>query len=287
MTSPAHGDALERLFSRIGQLSSLPSVAQGVLHVAENESSCTADLLRVVEQDPTLAIRIMRTVNSSYYGISNEIADLHTAISLLGFVEVRNLALTVYVARLCEQPSEYRGFTREKLWRHMVTVGTIARALAKICRVAAPDEAYMAGLLHDVGLLLVDQYMHQPLCTVIDMVNDGVGTLEAERQVLTFDHTDLGTYIAAKSNFPERISVAIQYHHNPSEYTGDDRELLAAVSLADYFATQQDITSLGVKNIPEPTVQVCDSLGLSQEQLPKIWEQILPTLESAQVLATI
>ncbi len=128
--SPQHGDALQRLFQRVGQMSSIPSAAQRVLQVAENQESCAADLLMVVEQDPTLAFRVLRTVNSSCFGLSNDVSDLKTAIAMLGFVEVRNLALTVYVARLCEEAFEYRGFSREKLWQHMVTVGSIARAMA-------------------------------------------------------------------------------------------------------------------------------------------------------------
>ena len=92
--------ALFRLFDRIGQLSSLSDVANRVLAVADNEASSASDLLGVIESDPTLALRILRNVNSSYFGLANRVVDLKSAISLLGFCEVRNLALTVYVGRL-------------------------------------------------------------------------------------------------------------------------------------------------------------------------------------------
>ncbi len=285
--SEQHNEALERLFERVGQLSSLPAVAQKILQVAEDDDSTAADLLAVVGKDPTLSIRILRTVNSSFFGIPNEVADLKTAISMLGFVEVRNLALTVYVARLCEDSSEYRTFSRETLWSHMIAVGTIARKIATIYQRVDPEEAYTAGLLHDVGMLLIDQYMHSTFCKAIDLVVEGAETTVAEQRVLTFDHTDLGAYVARKSNFPKRIEVAIQYHHRPSDYEGPERELLNIVAVANYLASQKGFTSLGVHNVAHPSEQIYESLGLRRRQLETLIKELDETLESAQILADI
>jgi len=285
--SEQHHEALERLFQRLGQLSSLPAAAQRISQVAESERSNAADLLQVVGQDPALSVRILRTVNSSFFGIPNEVGDLKTAISMLGFVEVRNLALTIYVARLCEDSSKYRSFSREGLWQHMVAVGTIARTIANIYRRVEPEEAYMAGLLHDVGMLLIDQYMHKPFCQAIDLVSEGIETTEAERRILTFDHTDLGAYVARKSNFPERMAVAIQYHHRPSDYRGRERELLDIVAMANYLASRRGLSSLGISNIAAPDARVCSSLGLHKRHLKAILSELDETLKSAQVLADI
>ncbi len=285
--SDEHDIALQRLFSRIGQMSSLPGVAQRVLQVAGDDDSNTDDLLEVVEQDPILAIRIMRTVNSSFFGLRVQIAELSGAISMLGFVEVRNLALTVCVARLCETPSSYRDYSREKLWRHMVTVGTIARVVARICKRSDPNEAYLAGLLHDVGMLMIDQYMHQQFCEVLDLVYDGMPTTEAERQVLTFDHTDLGAYVSRESNFPDRMTTAIRYHHRPCDYHGRDRDLLDVVAMANYFASRSGVFSLGTANISPPSNKVCVALGLQERHLKAIWDEMEPALEAANTLAKI
>jgi len=285
--SPQHNEALDRLFQRIGQLSSLPAVAQRIIQVADSKESTAADLLAVVGQDPTLSIRILRTVNSSLFGIPNEVADLQTAIAMLGFVEVRNLAMTVYVARLCEDSSSYRSFSREALWKHMVAVGTIARMLAKIYRRVEPEEAYMAGLLHDVGMLLIDQYMHKSFCKVIDLVSDGEETTSAERKIFTFDHTDLGAYVARKSNFPDRVVDAIRYHHRPDDCTSSGQALLNIVAVANFFASHRGFSSLGVHNIAAPTNRICASLGLNKQRLATIVEELDAVLESAQVLADI
>jgi len=285
--SEQHNEALEKLFQRLGQLSSLPAVAQRILQVADNEESNATDLLEVVGQDPTLSLRILRTVNSSIFGIPNEVADLKTAISMLGFVEVRNLALTVYVARLCEESSNYRSFSREALWKHMVAVGAIARMLANIYRRVEPEEAYLAGLLHDIGMLMIDQYMHDSFCKVIDLVSDGVQTTVAERQILTFDHTDLGAYVTRKSNFPDRIVDAIHFHHRPDDCCNSSQALLNIVAVANYLASHKGLSAMGIHNNAPPTDRICTSLGLDKRGLASIVEELDSALESANVLAGI
>jgi putative nucleotidyltransferase with HDIG domain len=285
--SAEHAESLEKLFSRIGQVSSLPSVANRILQVADDEASNATDLLEVVGQDPALAIRILRTVNSSYYGMTNEVGDLQTAISLLGFVEVNKLALTVYVARLCEEETSYRGFSREGLWNHMVAVGSIAREISKHFGLGNPDEAYMSGLLHDVGLLLIDQYMHEDLCKVIDLANDGMQTTDAEKKILTFDHTDLGAYIAIQCKLPDRIISAIRFHHCPSEFREEERALLDILTVANYLADYKNITSLGVQNVEPPSDEVCSALGLQADQITTVLDDLEDALDQAQVLAGI
>jgi len=286
--SVEHRTALEKLFARIGQLSALPSVAQRVLQVAADGESSATDLLRVVEQDPTLAIRILSSVNSSYYGLRNEIADLQSAIALLGFVEVRNLALTVYVARLCEEPSQYRTFSRDGLWRHMVATAAIARLVSRSCQRADPEEAYVTGLLHDVGKLLIEQYMPYQFQAVVDRAIEGACSVLAERQALSFDHTELGAYIAEQSGLPNNVTQAIAFHHQASEAAIRNRELLDVLVLANYFAARHGVSSLGAPDeIEAPDNSVLRGLGLRHNQLAGIWAQMAPTLAAANALAAI
>src|SRR5690606_37763792 len=107
--------------------SSLPTVAMRVIDVAGDQSACSDDLLQVVESDPALATRILRTVNSSQFGRRHQVQNLKDAITLLGFKEIRNLALTVYVARQFQDSGTYRNYSRQGLWSHMVAVGNAAR----------------------------------------------------------------------------------------------------------------------------------------------------------------
>ncbi len=278
-------EALFRLFDRISQLSSLPSVANRVFEVADNETSSASDLLGVIESDTTLALRILRTVNSSYLGLANRVADLKSAISLLGFREVRNLALTVYVGRLFKEPGVYRKFTRDGLWNHMVAVATTARMIAKVCHKAEPEEAYLAGLLHDVGFILIDQFLRRHFISVLDRLTQDVSTVELEREILSFDHVDLGTFIARQTNFPESVIDAIQYHHEPGNYTGPNSDLVNILATANYLASREGMSSLGVHNVAPPPDAVYVGLGLQATQLAEIWDELGLALSTANALA--
>ena len=204
---------------------------------------------------------------------------------MLGFREVRNLVLTVYVGRLFKEPGIYRQFTREGLWNHMVAVGTTARLIAKVCHKADPDEAYLAGLLHDIGFILIDQFLRRHFISVLDRLTKDVSTVELEREILSFNHVELGAFIARQTNFPESVIDAIEYHHEPENYTGTNSDLVNIVATANYLASREGMSSLGVHNVAPPPDTVFAGLGLQATQLAEIWDELGLALSTANALA--
>ncbi|MCA9236916.1 MAG: HDOD domain-containing protein [Planctomycetales bacterium] len=285
--TPEHKAALERLFERVSELSALPGVAQRVLNVTNDATADAEDLLHVVEQDPTLVMRILRTVNSPYCGLRSEVADLRSALAVLGFKKVRSLALTVYVARLLDGQPGYLGYSRENLWRHLVTVGEIARVISRVCNRAVPDEAYLAGLLHDLGYLLADQYMHSCWRRVLEAAADDVPLETAERDVLTFNCADLSAFMATKCCLPSRTALAIAYHRVPDRFLGRDRELLNVLAAANFVAESRGVTAIGRPTAPTLPDDVARGLGLRGGQLAELLVEIEPALEAAEALAGI
>src|SRR5688572_17236492 len=121
MTDERRG-ALDRLFARIGDMTTLPAAANKVLRLTEDENADPEKLREAIQSDPVLVARILRRLNSSYYALSQKISDLKTAISLLGIREIRNLALTVFVSRFYEGGTAHGSYKRENLWSHSVGV---------------------------------------------------------------------------------------------------------------------------------------------------------------------
>lgn len=280
-----HRAALERLFRRIGELSSLPAVAQRIILVADDPKSSAADLLGVVQGDPAMAVRILRRVNSAYYGLKHRVVDLQSAISMLGMRELRNLALTVYVAKMFESPGDYRGYSREGLWNHSVAVAVASRLVMEICTREDPNEAYVSGLLHDIGYILIDQRLRHHFCSVLDELTGGAPATDIERRLLTFDHAELGAYVARAWRFPAQVIDAIGYHHSPEIYAGDHAATVYAVSLANHLCSRAGFTSLGVANIACPGDKVLAGLGLRRDKLSKIVDRLEPALHQASFLA--
>ena len=279
--------ALERLFTHIGLVTSLPAVGQRILQLTENEAASADDLREAIQSDPVLVARILRRLNSAYYGLSHKVADVRTAVSLLGFREIRNLALTVFMAKMFEAPGTHGGYRREMLWTHSVAVAACARLVSRVCGRATPEEAYIAGLLHDLGLILIDQTLRRHFTRVLDALTPATPTCVVENRILSFDHAALGGFVARKWNFPEQIADAITFHHLPMCYAGAHKDLVNVVTVANYLCCRAGRTSLGVANVQPPPDEVYSGLGLDQVTLSIICTELDATLEKADVMASV
>jgi HD-like signal output (HDOD) protein len=278
--------ALERLFARIGDVTTLPAAAQKVLKLTEDENSDAEKLREAIQGDPVLVARILRRLNSSYYALSHKVSDLKTAISLLGMREIRNLALTVFVSRFYEGGTAHGTYKRENLWAHSVGVAVASRLVARVCGRAAGEEAYIAGLLHDIGLILLDQTLRRHFHKVLDSLDESTPTHIAESRILTFDHALLGGFVARRWNFPDPVADAITFHHQPWCYSGPHRDLVQVVSVANYLCSRAGVTSLGIHNVLPPPDEIYSGLGLDQVTLAIIWDELDTALEKATSLAT-
>jgi HD-like signal output (HDOD) protein len=278
---------VKRLFTRISEVSTLPTVAVRIIEVANDPTTGAEDLLGAVRYDAALATRILRTVNSSYYSMQNKVADLKLAITLLGFKEIRNLAMTAYIAQLFKKRGGHGSYTREGLWNHLIGVGIVAQLIAETSGRVPPREAYLAGLLHDLGLILIDQYLNKPFRKVIDLMTEETPICEVERQVLGFDHAELGEFVAGKWNLPKHLVATIRHHHAVEEYEGDHLDMVATVALADFFCSVKGVSQLGVRNMRMPASETFASQGLSKAHVSRIWEQLDEALKAADVMALV
>lgn len=266
--------SIEPLFQKLASLCTLPAIAEKVLQVADNENSDADDLLAVIEQDTAIATRLMQVVNSAYCGLSNPVADLKTAVTMLGVERVRNLALTISIGNLYERPTPFGGISPERLWDHSVCVASVARLVAEKGRHCQPDEAYLAGLLHDLGLLFINQHLEKLVPRVMVRSRTGLSLNVAEQDVLGFDHAQLGAYVAWRSNFPERIIAAIDYHHDPIDCPEEGRPLARVVVVANYLATRYGRGSIEARRLPAPPEEVLKPMGLDLSELSQIWTEL-------------
>jgi HD-like signal output (HDOD) protein len=284
--APNRREALERLFVKMEQVAALPTIAQRVLQLTDSDNVRSDELREAIQNDPILVARILRRLNSSYYSLSTKVTDLRTAISLLGFREIRNLALTVCVSRMFETPGHHGTYRREALWEHCVAVGAASRLVARVCGRGVPEEAYIAGLLHDLGIILIDQSLRRHFCNIVSSVGPNAMTCDVENRILSFDHALLGSFVAAKWNLADPVIDAIAYHHASGDYQGPNRDLVYVVAVANYLCSRAGWTSLGVHNVASPPDSVYAGLGLDQISLAIIWDELEPTLERAESLAT-
>lgn len=278
--------ALERLFSRLGQVSAMPSIAQQILELTSRDDVPFEDLRIVIQKDPALVASILKRINSSYYGLAKHISDIRAATYFLGLRELRNLALTVFVSKYFSAPFNHGTYQRPQLWNHCVTVGTAAKLLAKLTSRATPEEAYVAGLLHDFGYILLEQNLRKQFCQLVDEQKFRVPLPELEERIFSFDHAMLGGYVAQLWNFPRPVCDAITHHHKPLDYRGPNSDLVCLVSLANYACNRLGNFALGFSNFSLPEGDLFAQLGLTSHVLDDLADELEATMVSATVLAS-
>jgi putative nucleotidyltransferase with HDIG domain len=275
--------SLDDACRRIGEISTLPHVALRVMEVAQRPDAGASELKELLEGDAALTARVLRSVNSSLYSLRQKITDLQHAILYLGVNVVRNMAMTASVSHLFRKEEQHGSYSRRGLWRHMVSVGICARLIAMRIRSPRFDDIYLAGLLHDIGIILEDQYVHGPFLRVLDSLEPERTLLESERGQLAFDHTTLGEAVAKKWKMPNGICDAIAYHHSSLIYRGQYQETIRCVEAANFVCSLRDLSSVGLHLVAFPREAVA-GLGLGKTDLVVIAEDLDREIKNKEAL---
>lgn len=274
---------MELLVGRIAEISTLPHVALRVTEVANDPSSGAADLTRVVESDPALCARVVRLANSAAYAPPSKISNLQQAISYAGFTRVRNLALTASVSAIFKKSGRFGPYDRSNLWKHLVSVGICARMVATRCHLPNFEDAFLTGVLHDIGIILIDQQAHAKFETILSSLRPEGTLCEVEREVLGFDHCMLGERVAEQWRFPAQVRAGIAFHHNPQLCNGDRAAVVHCVTIANVICTLKGLSSVGVKLL-RPPVESCRVLGLGKDDLIVLARDLDGEIERNEIL---
>jgi Predicted signal transduction protein len=229
-------DILKKL-DQIENLPTLPVIVQQVQKLIENPNSNMSQIALVITRDQSIAARVIRLVNSAFYGLGNKISSIQQAIMLLGLNTVKNLVIGVSVVKTFEGVHNATLFDREKFWLHSFACATGARLIAKKMDRIEPEDFFMAGLLHDIGILVLDQFFHEEFIRVVQQtVRTKTELTEVEKSVFGVTHCEIGEFMAAKWRIPEYLAIAIRHHHKPLLFeleTEKHRFIAAAVHIAD------------------------------------------------------
>jgi putative nucleotidyltransferase with HDIG domain len=201
---------LEIMIMTASDLPTIPVVATKVMQLIESENATAEELARVVASDPAVAARVLKISNSSFYGCQRQIQTLSHAIVVLGFGTLKSLV----VAASVKQVYQPYGLTEKMLWEHSFGAGLAARIIAKETRLVSEEEAFLGGLFHDIGKIIMNTVDKQQYQDVMQRCfNDGLTFEEAERQVYSYTHSEVGGLVIKKWNFPDTLMRAVLKHH--------------------------------------------------------------------------
>src|SRR3954449_2025910 len=188
---------------KVSTIATLPEVTAKIVATVEDPKSSAAQLHKIVAHDPALATRILKVVNSAFYGLPGQIGSVERAIVLLGLNAIKNIAVATSLGQLFRSVKLCEGFTAKDLWTHCIAVGVTARELARQMKVPIADEAFLAGLIHDVGMLVSLQLWPEKLRAACEAAKAGDRDFcEVEREIVGLDHQQLGQGLAQMWKFP-------------------------------------------------------------------------------------
>lgn len=263
---------LQKLVDQSPQISSLPTIFFQINEAVEDPESSFVEIGEIISGDPSLSVRLLKVVNSSFFGFPNKIETITHAVTIVGMAQLRDLALATTIV------NQFKGIPKklinmENFWLHSVATGLTAKVIAIYRRESNADRFYLMGMLHDLGRLLLLLNIPEPMKTVMDKYELGGAMYDVENNVLGFDHSSVAGKLLESWKLPEMLQEAVAYHHKPT--LAPHYPLAASiVHIADIIAHGMELGSCGERYVPPLNSQAWEMLDLPSSLLSSIIEQV-------------
>lgn len=236
MISDIAKERLAKIAADVGDLPAAPAVLSRAMTLTSDLNSNIRDISRILADDQSLTAKVLRLSNSPYYGRTKEVTTLHEAITVMGFMAVRSIIVVASVHEMYEDGDE--DCPHKKLWRHSLSTAIAGRLIAKYLGHPEREEAFIGGLMHDIGkLVLLDSLSEWYLPIIDEVERDGVSFSVVESRVLLFDHADVALPLLKQWSFPLGLVRAITLHHRPPSFAkGTVAPVAHVVNLANLLA---------------------------------------------------
>lgn len=262
----------------IQNLPSIPEMVNNISDLLENPMTSVNDLGKVLSKDQALVTKILRVANSPLYGLPRKVSTIEFAIVILGFNNIKHIVMAMTAIDLLNSNNS-SNWNRKEFWLHSVLIASLAKKISDDLGFRKSGEAFVAGLLHDLGISILNKFFKKEFNTIYDLVNnEGMDPLKAEKEVVGLTHAEIGHVLAEKWNLPDVLSNGILFHHHPSR-TDDYREIAAIIHLADYITDRTKTGGLYWDNDLRFDMNIIQILNLKNEDYLNVlienYEQII------------
>ncbi len=275
-----------RALDSVGDIATLPEVTVRIIEVVEDQNATSRELHAVIKHDPALSAKVLKVVNSAFYGLPGQVASVERAIILLGLSAVKNIAVAASLARMFKGSSDPDLFDAAELWKHCVAVAVAAKRIARVAGgAAAADEVFLAGLIHDLGLIVERQVFPKELGEVCRRCRAGEGRLlDLEEKIVGATHQDFGYALSAKWRFPAGLRACVGGHHTPEAVDEEHQGLAMILHCADILCCREgfglDLPARG----EEIEQGLLDALGITADQLADMRDELVSDIEEAEAV---
>ncbi len=274
--------SLISLVNKVKNMPPLPQSITQILEITKDDKSSSRELAKVFERDPTLAVNILKLANLPAYGFTSKISTITQAVVCLGLETIKSIALTSSTHEMLNKEIPAYSLEEGMLWQHSISCATCARIIAERIKYKDNEEAYIAGLLLDIGKIILSSFAESEFNQVSERAEKNkIPFNAAEHEVLGFDHPQVGGRIIKKWNLPSALVEAVQYHHQPDK-AEEHKKLAYIVHLADVISCMLGIGlgSDGLLYVFEENT--LDVLGLNNEDVESIMSELADKIRSEE-----
>lgn len=283
-TPPARSAAVAAAILRVPHLATLPEIAVKAARLAATPDTSVAQMAGLISRSPDLCTRVLKVVNSAFYGLSGQVGSIDRAVSLMGLDSVKNVVIAASLTRVFQGRRLSPTFSPRDLWTHSLGVAAAARMVTTAVESPLGEEAFLAGLIHDVGVMVELQLDRAKMASLLARLEaDGsLSVLDAEDQAFGANHQDFGAGLSRHWKLPPSLSGATAWHHRPLEAPPAEASLAAVVHIADrlVIACQPGFRL----DVLDTTVSdaVLDHVGLPRSAIGSILERLPAAIDEAQ-----
>ncbi|MEN8188931.1 MAG: HDOD domain-containing protein [Thermodesulfobacteriota bacterium] len=245
----------KKIIEKFGDIKTLSHVVTRLSKLIADEDSTIKDFEEVIRMDPTLVVRLLRLVNSPYYGLTTKVDSIGRAVTFIGMQNLHNIAVTDALINIFTTDSRQEIFSRQQLWLHCAAVSTCAKMVAERLFGINGDDAYLCGILHDFGLIVEEQVDNANFLKACAAGSSEEIITIHERKYLDTDHCEIGYIMTLDWDMPVAIQEAIRDHHTFSDDTAPD-SLTGILQISEYITGQLDYTALpgSVSYLPDSLI---------------------------------
>jgi len=278
---------IDGVIKDITHIATLPEITVKIVELVECPRSTAADLHAVIANDPALSARVLKVVNSAFYALPGQIGSINRAIVLLGLNAVKNIAIAASLAKLFRGGRLCPSFAARDLWEHSIAVAAGTKLLAERVELPLSDEAFLGGLIHDIGLMVMMQARRPKLVQVLERVeSESITFRDAELQVLGVTHEQLGRALCESWKFPATLARVAGHHHSPARLDPESRALACMVHVADVLAGELGLGYAGTVQRQAIDQCVLDELKLRPDSLDELRNDLPQAARVADELMT-
>jgi len=280
-------DKIRSIIDEVQKLPTLPAVANKITKLLKDPTCTALKVSEVIDKDQSLTIRVLRLVNSAFYSLASQVSNVRHAVALLGFRTISQMVITISVFDV------FKGgygneFDREGFWKHSIGCAVLSQKIAQLTNYSNVDDCFTAGLLHDIGKVVLDQYLHEEMVKVIQLTQGkDISFADAEKEVLGLNHADIGGQVMNNWKIPIPMVVAVKYHHTLLEEREESKIghdlIVDIVRLSDVICKRVRIGFAGDTIIPEITEDLCIRLNINQQLIDEIIESCGEEIEKAGI----